>query len=624
MLLASLLNTGIISYSQLQTDKQFGQLQRANHTLRQADLLISSLKDAETGQRGFLLTQNPSYLQPYFDGIATSRAYYDELTKLTQDTPNQVSKLQNVKKLIEKKLAELDQTIALSKQGKHEEALTVVNADHGKQFMASIRTEMESFIQREQALLVAQTRNYENMKKRVKLISLLTGAVVILLVITGAYILNRLAVMPLSKLLAKIEGFGTDKDEPAAAVKGFKEIARLSEAFDDADRKILNALNESRHAAKVAQDANRAKGDFLSNMSHEIRNPLNGIYGILQLLSKNEQLDSEARDLLSKAVYSTKSLGFIINDILDFSKIESRALRLEEMPFSFDQIVAQTQSEIGALAKEKSVKITSKPLAKDVDGWLGDPTRVKQILLNLLSNGVKFAKGGRVDINAWTEHLDGKIHLCFSVDDNGVGMDQETLSRLFNRFEQASASTSRRFGGSGLGLAITKALVEMMDGSIEVTSEIHKGTSVKVRLPLEHSDIQSPTQDLTGQIDAPSLEGKNILLVEDNDINQVVFESMMEQTGADIKVAVNGRQGIEFIEQSIPDLVFMDIFMPEMGGIEACQLIKEKYPNLPIVALTANVMEHEVRHYEEVGFDGCLGKPLDWNQLNLCLNRYFS
>lgn len=623
LLLASLLNILIILYSQVQTDEQFTQFQRANQTLRQADLLISALKDAETGQRGFLLTQNDSYLEPYYSGVEASNAHYIKLIDLIQYSPEQLDRLQGIKKHIDKKLDELSQTITLSKQGRHDEALSIVAANHGKRFMESIRSEMADFVQHEQDLLEVQKSNYESVKQGVRRLSLSTGLAVVFLIVLGALVLNRLAVAPLSALLAKIGGVGLDENVRFTSVKGFKEITKLSLALDEADDKVRHALNESRNAMKTAQNANRAKGDFLSNMSHEIRNPLNGIYGILQLLSMNQRLDVEAKDLLSKAIYSTKSLGLIINDILDFSKIESRSLRLETMPFTFQQVISQSQSEIGALAKEKSVMITSQTLPAHEDGWLGDPTRIKQILLNLLSNAVKFAQGGQVDINAWTTQRAGKTHLCFSVDDDGVGMDEDTMSRLFTRFEQASASTSRQFGGSGLGLAITKALIEMMGGSIEVESKVDKGSSFKVFLPLEQSKVENTRQDTTNIEDVPSLKGYNILLAEDNDINQVVFESMMEPTGADLEVAVNGRQAVELVDQNPPDLVFMDIFMPEMGGIEACQLIKAKYPNLPIVALTANVMEHEVRHYEEVGFDDCLGKPLDWNQLNLCLNRYF-
>ncbi|NMP31287.1 response regulator [Thalassotalea sp. M1531] len=362
-------------------------------------------------------------------------------------------------------------------------------------------------------------------------------------------------------------------------------------------------------ALENSDAANRAKGEFLANMSHEIRTPMNGVYGSLQVLKKQVK-EASSVELIDKALFSCKSQLTIINDILDFSKVEAGMLTLEEVPFSFSELVHVVISEINPIAVPKGIEVQYQLDEGAHDSWIGDPVRVKQVLVNLVSNAVKFTQKGSVTIAIAKEGItDGQ--LIFTIQDTGIGMTSEQISRLFKRFEQADTSTTRKFGGTGLGMAITHALVSLMHGRIEVESTLDKGTNFEVSLPLTKADDSLSTVAEEFEVITPELSDKRILLAEDNRINQKVFLAMIKATNAEVEIVENGKQAVELVDEYRPDFVFMDIQMPEMDGMEACRLIKRKHRTLPIVALTANVMEQDIKKYQMLGFDDHVGKPIE-------------
>ncbi|MDO6717817.1 ATP-binding protein [Psychrosphaera sp. 1_MG-2023] len=388
--------------------------------------------------------------------------------------------------------------------------------------------------------------------------------------------------------------------------KLFIGLVRDVSARQETQRKLVKALEE-------ADVANQAKSEFLANMSHEIRTPMNGIYGSLQLIE--EQVDDlMVNDLIENALFSCRSLLTIINDILDFSKIEAGMLSLEEVPFEVNKIVKMVLNDIKPIAVEKGLEVIFKKDTDFEDGWIGDPIRVKQILLNLASNAIKFTEKGHVQISVSSD-LDpwGNPRLKINIFDTGIGMSKAGLAQLFKRFEQADRSTTRKYGGTGLGMAITKNLLQIMNGVIEIKSESDVGTQVYLTLPLSKTNVEIKHEDkIETELVTPNLAGKTILLAEDNMINQVVFKSMMSATNAKIIAVENGKLAVKAFIEHKPDLVFMDIQMPEMDGIDACLEIRKIDNNYtPIIALTANVMKEDIDKYEKVGFDGHIGKPIE-------------
>lgn len=379
---------------------------------------------------------------------------------------------------------------------------------------------------------------------------------------------------------------------------------------------LANSNMELIDAKEAAENANRAKSRFLSNMSHEIRTPVNGVYGILQIL-QHRNLSDEDRTLVEQAMHSSKSLLTIINDILDYSKIEADKLDLEQVPFSFVEIAKQVLNEQrhNIRGSAISLKIVKEPGYQD--GWRGDPVRVRQILTNLVSNAVKFTKQGHVTVHI--KHNDkGKLH--FVVEDSGIGMTRDTLERLFTRFEQADSSTTRQFGGTGLGLAITLALVEMMQGDINVTSKPMKGSRFSVYLNLPSVDYKkAESKSITSEI--PNFEGKTIMIAEDNEINRLVIDSMLTPTKAKLVFANDGLEAISVLRDFTPDVILMDIQMPNLDGVEACKIIQLQQPDVPVVAVTSNVFEDDIKRYREVGFKAHIGKPVDMGMLFKVLGK---
>ena len=415
-------------------------------------------------------------------------------------------------------------------------------------------------------------------------------------------------------------------DENIRTIKASAEILRDSHGVAikvvgvnyDVTEKV-DAIRKLFDAKLAAENAAQSKSDFLANMSHEIRTPMNAILGGLQLL-KNINLPEELRAVLKNASYSGQSLLTIINDILDYSKIESNQLQLEKASFSLTEVLNSITYDLDSLVSEKRIGFTVNKDESYYEYWVGDLVRVKQILLNLSSNAVKFTDKGSVKINASSKVFEGKEAIYLEVVDSGIGMSKEVTEHIFERFTQADSSTTRKYGGTGLGMSITTSLVKMMGGEIDIQSKQGLGTTVTIKLPLPKANNiadKAPKKSFK----APNLKGKKILIAEDNNINQVLIKAMMAKTNADITIVENGLLAFEAVQLELFDLVFMDIHMPVMDGIEANQQIKTILPNLPIIALTANVMDKDVKHYYQQGFIFHVPKPIDINELYGTLRR---
>ena len=391
----------------------------------------------------------------------------------------------------------------------------------------------------------------------------------------------------------------------------FVEFDKLFKTVDGMAVTITSQIEDLNQQKRRAEESEKAKGAFLANMSHEIRTPMNGILGTLQILQR-QPIPAESMELVEKGVLSSKMLLTIVNDILDFSKIEAGQLKLEEIPLDLAEIASGVVAELSPQAESKGVLVDIDIGYEGRKAWLGDPVRVKQIILNLLSNAVKFTDEGYVSLGIRSEE---SRNVSIIVKDSGIGMSKKMQEGLFNRFEQADSSTTRRYGGTGLGMAITKQLVDLMAGDIKVSSELGKGTEFEVSLPLKETQVEEVKKTRRKEYSTPDLSNKTILLAEDNKINQTVFNAMMGPTKANIVVAEDGIEAVKKFKEYQPDLVFMDIQMPNMDGVEACKTIQKFDNRTPIIALTANVMEADVKRYMESGFVAHLGKPIELNDL---------
>ncbi|WP_222536930.1 PAS domain-containing hybrid sensor histidine kinase/response regulator [Pedobacter polysacchareus] len=370
-------------------------------------------------------------------------------------------------------------------------------------------------------------------------------------------------------------------------------------------------------AKEQAEASTLAKEMFLANMSHEIRTPMNAILGMSNQLRKTH-LDEGQSFFLNTIKAAADNLLVIINDILDLSKIDAGMLSLENIGFEPRSLLLRTIQVMSHKAEEKGIILTNAfndPNLQNV--LIGDPYRINQILLNLVSNGIKFTAKGSVDLSCQLiKDYPTKQLISITVKDTGLGMDQSFQEKLFDNFSQEDASITRKHGGTGLGMSITKKLIELMNGKIEVDSKKNKGTTISILLELtKGSPKDLPQIDIT-ETDTEILRGKVILVTDDNEINRLLASTILQAYGAEVLEAINGTEAIEQVMKFAPDLILMDIQMPVMDGMEAIKEIRIKQPqHIPAIALTALALKGDHQKCLEAGFNDYLSKPFEESQL---------
>jgi len=396
---------------------------------------------------------------------------------------------------------------------------------------------------------------------------------------------------------------------------------------------LRRPYEEIDHLREAAEAMSSSKTKFLATMSHEIRTPMNSVLGFSELALDNETTP-KVREYLTKIKTNAEWLLHIINDILDISKVESGKMELEKIPFDMHELFSSCRTLIMPSAVEKSIMLhfyVEPSLGKKP---LGDPVRLRQVLVNLLSNAVKFTNTGMVKLNAVLKaKTDTTITMYFEVKDSGIGMTPEQIDRIFDPFRQAESGTTRKYGGTGLGLSITKNIVEMMGGKLLVESTPGVGSKFSFELVFDTVDtnVEHVFDDkvVMKELDKPAFEGE-VLLCEDNPMNQQIVYENLARVGLKTIIAENGKIGFDLVKKRQDnndrqfDLIFMDMHMPVMDGLEAAEKIKELNINVPIVAMTANVMFNDREIYKKSGMIECVGKPFSTQELWRCLMRYFT
>ena len=408
-------------------------------------------------------------------------------------------------------------------------------------------------------------------------------------------------------------------DDREVWVQGVIEVLT---GADGAPRGLLGALQNITgrkvaeqsllDAKEDAEAATRAKSAFLATMSHEIRTPLNGVLGMAQVMAVGD-LDMVQRERLEIIRQSGESLLAILNDVLDLSKIESGKLELEEIEFDLGDVVRGPYATFTELANRKGVSFAI-DIARAGGRYKGDPSRLRQVLYNLISNALKFTLTGEVRMTA--RHAQGE--LVVSVMDTGIGMSPAVVSTLFSKFTQADASTTRRFGGSGLGLAICQQLAVLMGGTIEVTSREGRGSTFTFAIPIVRigDALAAPVPAATLVSEGAPQLNLQVLAAEDNSVNQLVLKAMLHQIGIEPVMVDNGKTALEAWEGGQWDVILMDVQMPIMDGLSATRAIRAQEAETgrartPIIALTANAMTHQVAEYRAAGMDGHVAKPIE-------------
>lgn len=389
-----------------------------------------------------------------------------------------------------------------------------------------------------------------------------------------------------------------------------EEIKQKNIALEESRRALIMAKEE-------AEEARKSKESFLANMSHEIRTPINGIVGIIHML-RNSELNNEQRDWINRLDSASSSLLLIINDILDISKIDSGMMKIENENFSIRKKLIDINNIFTLRARDKNLIFEM-----DIDPALpeyinSDPLRIQQIINNFISNSLKFTETGKITLKIKVvTHVDDQYTIRFTVIDTGIGIKDEAIEKIFLAFEQGDDGITKKFGGTGLGLAIVKRLADLLNGKVEARSVYGKGSEFSFEATFQCVE-DFPNEEKIDKTVFSKLErfhNVRILVAEDNDLNSFMLAHMLESWGCRVDIAKNGRQAVENVSQQDYDLIMMDTHMPVMSGFEAIKEIKKnasaQKAYIPIITISASVLEHEQARAYEVGADSVIGKPFD-------------
>jgi PAS domain S-box-containing protein len=371
------------------------------------------------------------------------------------------------------------------------------------------------------------------------------------------------------------------------------------------------AKSKAETATKIAEDAVQAKQQFLSNMSHEIRTPMNAIIGFTKVVLKTD-LTAKQKEYLTAIKMSGDALIVLINDILDLAKVDAGKMTFEQTPFKMASSISSMLHLFETKIQEKNLELVKEYDNKIPEVLIGDPIRLHQIILNLVSNAVKFTSEGKITVRVHLqEENNEKVTIEFSVTDTGIGIPENKIEKIFENFQQASSGTSRLYGGTGLGLAIVKQLVEQQGGVITVKSEVDKGSTFSFALSFQKTNTEAESEVGLMELDS-EIKNIKVLVAEDIPLNQLLMKTLLDDFGFERDIAANGKIAIEKLQNKSYDIILMDLQMPEMNGFETTEYIRNKMNSkIPIIALTADVTTVDLVKCKAVGMNDYIAKPVD-------------
>ena len=590
--------------------------------------VISVMQDAETGQRGYLITGNEEYLEPFNSAEMRIGENLERLSKLTRDRSiegGHLKQLERLRQLIydpDGKFAELKETIDVRKHEGFDAALDIVQSGRGKIVMDEIRECVRIMTVEENQLFERRSLMSQSSVRHGELVIVIVVILAFVSMAVIGFCITRNIAVPLKVLSLRAERVAAgDFSESVTVQHRDDEVGVLAKSFDGMVVSLESSMAEREKSLFQAEHANSAKSEFLANMSHEIRTPMNGILGMLKLLQHTELTVSQ-NDYVSKVQHASMSLLNIINDILDFSKIEAGKMSIECDSFVFDDVMRDLSVILSSNLGEKNIEVLFRVDMAMPTTLMGDSLRIRQVLLNLAGNAIKFTERGEVVVGTRVVRQDEDVwDVEFFVTDTGRGIAPDQLDSIFDDFSQAESSTSRRFGGSGLGLAICKQLVELMGGTLQVQSELGQGSRFFFTLQLK---VGAPVAHI-----AP-LPAMRVLIVDDNALVREVLQNMAHSNGWECDCVSSGEEAIACMTQAnAPSygVVLMDWVMPGMDGIETARRVREfaetQRKALIVIMVTAHGREMLTENTEEdlEILDGYLVKPITFSMLLESINE---